>query len=77
MVQAFRGGEFPLHSAVRMHLLLLWDIDGTLIASGGAGMHALQAALQAEYGVAGSLADIDFAGRFGSGSSIRNGSSAK
>ncbi len=46
-----------------MHLLLLWDIDGTLIASGGAGMHALQAALQAEFGVTGSLADIDFAGR--------------
>jgi phosphoglycolate phosphatase-like HAD superfamily hydrolase len=46
-----------------MHLLLLWDIDGTLIASGGAGMHALQAALHEEFGVAGSLADIDFAGR--------------
>jgi phosphoglycolate phosphatase-like HAD superfamily hydrolase len=46
-----------------MKLLLLWDIDGTLIASGGAGMRALQSALHTVFGVAGSLADIDFAGR--------------
>ena len=46
-----------------MRLLLLWDIDGTLIASGGAGMRALQAALKSVFGVEGSLADIDFAGR--------------
>jgi phosphoglycolate phosphatase len=43
--------------------LLLWDIDGTLIASGGAGMRALQTALRAVFGVEGSLAEIDFAGR--------------
>jgi phosphoglycolate phosphatase len=43
--------------------LLLWDIDGTLIASGGAGMHALQIGLRTGLGVDGSLADIDFAGR--------------
>jgi phosphoglycolate phosphatase-like HAD superfamily hydrolase len=43
--------------------LLLWDIDGTLIASGGAGMRALQTALRNVYGIDGSLADIDFAGR--------------
>jgi phosphoglycolate phosphatase len=43
--------------------LLLWDIDGTLIASGGAGMRALQVALKRVFGVRGSLADIDFAGR--------------
>ena len=46
-----------------MKLLLLWDIDGTLIASGGAGMRALQTALRQVFGVDGSLADIDFAGR--------------
>ena len=46
-----------------MKLLLLWDIDGTLIASGGAGMRALQSALHTVFGVGGSLADIDFAGR--------------
>jgi phosphoglycolate phosphatase len=44
-------------------LLLLWDIDGTLIASGGAGMRALQVALRNVFGIEGSLADIDFAGR--------------
>jgi phosphoglycolate phosphatase len=43
--------------------LLLWDIDGTLIASGGAGMRALQVALKNVFGIEGSLADIDFAGR--------------
>jgi phosphoglycolate phosphatase-like HAD superfamily hydrolase len=43
--------------------LLLWDIDGTLIASGGAGMRALQTALHTVFGIKGSLADIDFAGR--------------
>lgn len=43
--------------------LLLWDIDGTLIASGGAGMHALQIALRQTFAIDGSLADIDFAGR--------------
>jgi phosphoglycolate phosphatase len=44
-------------------LLLLWDIDGTLIASGGAGMKALQVALGTVFGIDGSLADIEFAGR--------------
>jgi phosphoglycolate phosphatase len=44
-------------------ILLLWDIDGTLIASGGAGMRALELALRNVFGLEGSLADIDFAGR--------------
>ena len=46
-----------------MKHLLLWDIDGTLIASGGAGMRALQRALRDVFGIDGLLADIDFAGR--------------
>lgn len=46
-----------------MNILLLWDIDGTLIASGGAGMRALQHALREVFGIDASLADIDFAGR--------------
>ncbi len=46
-----------------MKHLLLWDIDGTLIASGGAGMRALERALRTVFGIDGSLADIDFAGR--------------
>lgn len=46
-----------------MKLLLLWDIDGTLISSGGAGLRALQHALRSVFGLDGSLADIEFAGR--------------
>jgi phosphoglycolate phosphatase len=43
--------------------LILWDIDGTILQSGGAGMKALRAALQAVFGVSGSLDGIEFAGR--------------
>jgi phosphoglycolate phosphatase len=43
--------------------LLLWDIDGTLISSGGAGIRALQLALRNAFGIDGSLAGIEFAGR--------------
>lgn len=43
--------------------LLLWDIDGTLITSGGAGMRALRAALLQVFAIDGSINDIDFAGR--------------
>jgi phosphoglycolate phosphatase len=46
-----------------MDLLLLWDIDGTLLSSGGAGMRALQAAFQKEFVPNGLLNDIEFAGR--------------
>ncbi|MDB6092945.1 MAG: gph 2 [Verrucomicrobia bacterium] len=46
-----------------MKTLILWDIDGTLTLSGGAGMSALEAALKLEFGVERSLADIDYAGR--------------
>ncbi|HXQ80685.1 MAG TPA: HAD family hydrolase [Opitutaceae bacterium] len=45
------------------NLLIFWDIDGTILQSGGAGMKALGAALQAVFGVSGSFAGIDFAGR--------------
>jgi phosphoglycolate phosphatase-like HAD superfamily hydrolase len=43
--------------------LILWDIDGTLLHSGGAGMRALTAALRTVHGIEGSLAGVDFAGR--------------
>ncbi len=47
-----------------MHpLLLLWDIDGTLINSGDAGMEALRYALLNDYGILDDLGDIEFAGR--------------
>ena len=43
--------------------LLLWDIDGTLVVSGGAGQVALEASLRDTFALHGSLADIEFAGR--------------
>jgi phosphoglycolate phosphatase-like HAD superfamily hydrolase len=43
--------------------LILWDIDGTILNSGGSGMKALNAALNTVFGVSGSFAGIDFAGR--------------
>lgn len=46
-----------------MHTLLLWDIDGTLITSGGAGERALLAALHREHGLNGTLAGVELAGR--------------
>ena len=46
-----------------MKTLLLWDIDGTLLASGGAGLRALRIALQTEFRLDASLEDIDWAGR--------------
>ncbi len=46
-----------------MKHLLLWDIDGTLIASGGAGMRALRAGLHTAFGIDGPLDQIEFAGR--------------
>lgn len=46
-----------------MKTLLLWDIDGTMIRSGNAGMKALRLALKTVFGIEGSLEDIDFAGR--------------
>jgi phosphoglycolate phosphatase-like HAD superfamily hydrolase len=43
--------------------LILWDIDGTLLHSGGAGMAALQLALVRVFGIEGTLEGIEFAGR--------------
>jgi phosphoglycolate phosphatase len=47
--------------------LLLFDIDGTLINSGGAGMHALKQALTERHGIADDLDDIEIAGMTDSG----------
>lgn len=43
--------------------LLLWDIDGTLIDSGGAGERALRIALKQEFGIADTFAWLEWAGR--------------
>jgi phosphoglycolate phosphatase len=46
-----------------MNTLVLWDIDGTLILSGNAGERALVSALHREFGIVGTLEDIEVAGR--------------
>lgn len=46
-----------------MSVLYLWDIDGTLLNTGGAGRRALNAAFEHEFGVADAFADVPFAGR--------------
>ncbi len=43
--------------------LLLWDIDATLITTGGAGEKSLQRAITRRYGTADDLRDIEIAGR--------------
>lgn len=47
--------------------LVLFDIDGTLLTSGGAGEKALQRAVTDRFAVADSLKDIEIAGRTDSG----------
>jgi phosphoglycolate phosphatase len=43
--------------------LILWDIDGTLIVSHGAGVRAMERALTKRFGVTCDLRKIDWAGR--------------
>ncbi|MBA3762575.1 MAG: haloacid dehalogenase-like hydrolase [Chthoniobacterales bacterium] len=47
--------------------LLLWDIDATLIITGGAGDKALKRVVEERYGVRDDLHDIEIAGRTDSG----------
>ncbi len=47
--------------------LLLFDIDGTLIHSGGAGVHALKSVFRERFGIADDLRDIEIAGMTDSG----------
>jgi phosphoglycolate phosphatase-like HAD superfamily hydrolase len=47
--------------------LLLFDIDGTLIHSGGAGIYALKLALGERFGITDNLDDIEIAGMTDSG----------
>jgi phosphoglycolate phosphatase len=47
--------------------LLLFDIDGTLIHSGGAGVHALKLAFKERFGIDDDLRDIEIAGMTDSG----------
>ena len=47
----------------RVKKLILWDIDGTLIVSHGAGVRAMERALTQRFGVTCDLRKIDWAGR--------------
>jgi phosphoglycolate phosphatase len=47
--------------------LLLFDIDGTLIHSGGAGVHALKSAFKERFGIDDDLGNIEIAGMTDSG----------
>lgn len=46
-----------------MKTLILWDIDGTLLSTGGAGRAALDEAFEALHGVPEAFAAVDFGGR--------------
>jgi phosphoglycolate phosphatase-like HAD superfamily hydrolase len=46
-----------------MHRLVLFDIDGTLILTGRAGLRGMSAAFERIYGIPDALAGISFAGR--------------
>ncbi len=48
---------------IAVKTLLLWDIDGTLLNTHGAGVRALERSLQRGFGIAGSIKDIDYSGR--------------
>src|ERR1700741_5682161 len=56
-----------LGMTTRTKRLLLFDIDGTLIHSGGAGVQALKSAFQERFGITDDLHDIEIAGMTDSG----------
>jgi phosphoglycolate phosphatase-like HAD superfamily hydrolase len=56
-----------LGMTVRTKRLLLFDIDGTLIHSGGAGVQALKSAFKERFGIDDDLHDIEIAGMTDSG----------
>src|SRR6059036_2399437 len=57
----------PLDMTKVQRRLLLFDINGTLIHSGGAGVHALKSAFRERFGIADDLHDIEIAGMTDSG----------
>ena len=57
----------PLDMTEKQKRLLLFDIDGTLIHSGGAGVEALKVALKERFEIADDLHDIEIAGMTDSG----------
>src|SRR5437660_3345251 len=62
-----RDPSTSLGMTKRIKRLLLFDIDGTLIHSGGAGVHALKLILAERFKIADDLHDIEIAGMTDSG----------
>src|SRR4029450_10922898 len=62
-----RDPSISLGTTTRTKSLLLFDIDGTLIHAGGAGIHALILALSERFGITDDLQDIEIAGMTDSG----------
>jgi phosphoglycolate phosphatase-like HAD superfamily hydrolase len=54
---------FITPSSVQKSTLVLWDIDGTLIVSQGAGVRAMERGFQQRFGLPCDLGKIDWAGR--------------
>ncbi len=48
---------------MKPEILLLWDIDGTLLTTGGAGERALIESLKKNFGIESDLSDIEVCGR--------------
>ena len=46
-----------------MKPVILWDIDGTILSTGGVGRGALDEAFEALYGVPGAFKQVHFGGR--------------
>jgi phosphoglycolate phosphatase len=59
--------RLSLDQAMENKRLLLFDIDGTLVSTGGAGVRALKLVIEKRYGVQDDLHDVEIAGRTDSG----------
>jgi phosphoglycolate phosphatase len=59
--------RLSLDLAMENKRLLLFDIDGTLVSTGGAGVRALKLVIEKRYGVHDDLHDVEIAGRTDSG----------
>jgi len=62
-----RDPSSSLGTTAQTRRLLLFDIDGTLIHSGGAGVHALILAFKERFGIDDDLQNIEIAGMTDSG----------
>src|SRR6478736_5868165 len=62
-----RDPSTSIGTAARSKRLLLFDIDGTLMHSGGAGVHALILAFKERFGIDDDFHDIEIAGMTDSG----------